>query len=83
MTNREALASRRLVLMSPNAPQSDELEAVLTAAVEGVPVNRLQAYPSPRDLPTAPRVRHRASGFSGRLERSRARRSIYSGKWLA
>jgi pilus assembly protein CpaE len=39
--------------MSPNAPRSDELEAVLTTAVEGVPVNRLQAYPSPRDLPTA------------------------------
>lgn len=53
MTNREALASRRLVLMSPNAPRADELELVLAAGVEGAPVHRLQAYPSPRDLPTA------------------------------
>lgn len=53
MTNREALASRRLVLMSPNAPRADELEAVLATGVEGAPVHRLQAYPSPRDLSTA------------------------------
>ncbi len=53
MTNREALASRRLVLMSPNAPRADELEAVLATGVEGVAVHRLQAYPSPRDLSNA------------------------------
>ena len=53
MTNREALASRRLVLMSPNAPQADELEEILRTAVEGAPVHRLQAYPSPRDLSSA------------------------------
>jgi pilus assembly protein CpaE len=39
--------------MSPNAPRADEVEAVLAAGVEGVTVHRLQAYPSPRDLPTA------------------------------
>ncbi len=39
--------------MSPNAPRADELEAVLATGVEGAPVHRLQAYPSPRDLSTA------------------------------
>ena len=53
MTNREALASRRLIVMSPNAPRSAELEALLAAQFQDVPVHRLQAYPSPRDLPTA------------------------------
>ncbi len=53
MTNREALASRRLVLISPNAPRADELEALLTIGADGVAVHRLQAYPSPRDLPSA------------------------------
>ncbi|HEV2200480.1 MAG TPA: AAA family ATPase [Bryobacteraceae bacterium] len=53
MTNREASASRRLIVMSPNAPRAAELEAILETQFEGVPVHRLQAYPSPRDLPTA------------------------------
>lgn len=39
--------------MSPNAPRSAELEAVLVGQFKGVAVHRLQAYPSPRDLPTA------------------------------
>jgi pilus assembly protein CpaE len=39
--------------MSPNAPRADELEAVLATQAEGIAVHRLQAYPSPRDLPTA------------------------------
>lgn len=53
MTNREASASRRLIVMSPNAPRAAELEAILETQFAGVPVHRLQAYPSPRDLPTA------------------------------
>ena len=53
MTIREALASRRLIIMSPNMPRADELEAILVAQIEDITVHRLQAYPSPRDLPTA------------------------------
>src|ERR1019366_2730228 len=53
MTNREALASRRLIIMSPNAPRADELVAVLSTQVGDTAIHRLQAYPSPRDLPTA------------------------------
>jgi pilus assembly protein CpaE len=53
MTNREALASRRLIIMSPNAPRADELEAVLSTQVGDAAIHRLQAYPSPRDLPSA------------------------------
>jgi pilus assembly protein CpaE len=39
--------------MSPNAPRAEELEAILATQAEGIAVHRLQAYPSPRDLPTA------------------------------
>jgi pilus assembly protein CpaE len=53
MTNREALASRRLIIISPNAPRADELDAVLANHVGGATIHRLKAYPSPRDLPTA------------------------------
>lgn len=53
MANREALASRRLIIVSPNTPRAEELEAILATQAEDVAVHRLQAYPSPRDLPTA------------------------------
>ncbi len=53
MTNREALASRRLIIMSPSAPTANELETVLSGHVGDTTIHRLQAYPSPRDLPTA------------------------------
>jgi pilus assembly protein CpaE len=39
--------------MSPNAPRADELEAVLSTQVGDTAIHRLQAYPSPRDLPSA------------------------------
>jgi pilus assembly protein CpaE len=53
MTIREALAAKRLIIMSPNAPRAGELEAVLATQAPGIAVHRLQAYPSPRDLPSA------------------------------
>lgn len=53
MTNREALASRRLIIMSPNTPRANELEAVLSEQADGATIHRLQSYPSPRDLPSA------------------------------
>jgi pilus assembly protein CpaE len=51
MANSETLISRRPLALSPNAPLLDQLEQLLTTHLGGVALHRLQAYPSPRDLP--------------------------------
>ena len=51
MATSEAPTSRRAVIISPNSPLVSELEPLLTRHLAGTPVSRLQAYPSPRDLP--------------------------------
>ena len=45
-------ATRRAVVISPNSRMADELESVLQRYVAGVAVNRIRAYPSPRDMGT-------------------------------
>jgi pilus assembly protein CpaE len=51
MANSETPISRRPLAISPNAPLLDQLEQLLTAHLGGASLHRLQAYPSPRDLP--------------------------------
>jgi pilus assembly protein CpaE len=51
MANSETPISRRPLAISPNAPLLDQLERLLAAHLGGAALNRLQAYPSPRDLP--------------------------------
>jgi pilus assembly protein CpaE len=51
MANSEASISRRTIVISPNSPLVNELEPLLSAHLQGAGWNRLQAYPSPRDLP--------------------------------
>ena len=51
MANREALSARRVVVISPNTPMVVELESVMQPHLgAGALTNRLQAYPSPRDV---------------------------------
>ena len=52
MANSETPISRRPLAISPNAPLLDQLEQLLKAYLGGGTVHRLQAYPSPRDLPS-------------------------------
>jgi pilus assembly protein CpaE len=52
MANPEAPLSRRPLAISPNAPLLDQLEQLLSSHLGKDPLNRLQAYPSPRDLPS-------------------------------
>jgi len=51
MANSETPISRRPLAISPNAPLLDQLERLLAAHLGSTAVHRLQAYPSPRDLP--------------------------------
>src|SRR5450432_3041368 len=51
MANSETPISRRPLAISPNAPLLDRLEQLLATHLGGVTLHRLQAYPSPRDLP--------------------------------
>ena len=51
MANSETPISRRPLAISPNAPLLDQLEQLLIAHLGGISLHRLQAYPSPRDLP--------------------------------
>ncbi len=51
MANSETPISRRPLAISPNAPLLDQLEKLLAAHLGGATLHRLQAYPSPRDLP--------------------------------
>ena len=51
MANSETPISRRPLAISPNAPLLDQLERLLAAHLGGATLHRLQAYPSPRDLP--------------------------------
>jgi len=51
MANSETPISRRPLAISPNAPLLDQLERLLAAHLGGITLHRLQAYPSPRDLP--------------------------------
>jgi pilus assembly protein CpaE len=51
MANSETPISRRPLAISPNAPLLDQLEHFLAPHLGGVSLYRLQAYPSPRDLP--------------------------------
>jgi len=51
MANSETPISRRPLAISPNAPLLDQLEQLITPHLGGVALYRLQAYPSPRDLP--------------------------------
>lgn len=51
MANSEPQISRRPLAISPNAPLLDQLERLLAAHLGGAALHRLQAYPSPRDLP--------------------------------
>src|SRR5450432_3065588 len=51
MANSETPISRRPLAISPNAPLLDQLEQLLAGHLGGVGLHRLQAYPSPRDLP--------------------------------
>src|SRR5882672_12150888 len=52
MPNSEAPIARRTVVISPNSPMVNELEPLLLPHLRGAELNRLQAYPSPRDLPS-------------------------------
>jgi len=51
MANSETPISRRPLAISPNAPLLDQLEHLLAGYLGGTALHRLQAYPSPRDLP--------------------------------
>jgi len=51
MANSETPISRRPLAISPNAPLLDQLELLLKPYLSGGAIQRLQAYPSPRDLP--------------------------------
>jgi pilus assembly protein CpaE len=51
MANSETPISRRPLAISPNAPLLDQLELLLKPHLGGGAIQRLQAYPSPRDLP--------------------------------
>jgi pilus assembly protein CpaE len=51
MANSEPSRSRRAIIISPNSPMVNELEPLLVPHLAGIAVSRLQAYPSPRDLP--------------------------------
>ncbi len=51
MAHSETSISRRPLAISPNAPLLDQLEALLKPHLGGSQIQRLQAYPSPRDLP--------------------------------
>jgi len=51
MANSETPISRRPLAISPNAPLLDQLEQLLKSHLGSDTLNRLQAYPSPRDLP--------------------------------
>ena len=51
MANSENSISRRPLAISPNEPLLNQLEQLLTAHLGGATFHRLQAYPSPRDLP--------------------------------
>ena len=51
MANSETLISRRPLAISPNSPLLDQLEVLLKPHLGGGAIQRLQAYPSPRDLP--------------------------------
>jgi pilus assembly protein CpaE len=51
MANSETPISRRPLAISPNAPLLDQLEVLLKPHLGGGAIQRLQAYPSPRDLP--------------------------------
>src|ERR1700756_2785273 len=52
MQHREAspLASRRAVVISPNARMADDLELLLRPHLSGAPIQYLRSYPAPRDL---------------------------------
>jgi pilus assembly protein CpaE len=52
MATSETSTPRRVVIISPNSPLVGELEPFLLANLAGTPLSRLQAYPSPRDLPS-------------------------------
>src|SRR6266436_1827077 len=52
MPNSGTSSSRRTVVISPNSPMVNELEPLLSPHLRGAEMSRLQAYPSPRDLPT-------------------------------
>lgn len=61
MTNREALSSRRVVVISPNAPMVAELETALQPHLAGGPgAHRVPSYPAPRDLSSTikPGIQH-------------------------
>ena len=51
MANSETPISRRPLAISPNAPLLDQLEQLLAPHLGGASLYRLQAYPSPRDIP--------------------------------
>src|SRR5258708_29619800 len=51
MANSETPISRRPLAISPTAPLLNQLERLLAANLGGSALHRLQAYPSPRDLP--------------------------------
>jgi len=52
MANREApgSASKRTIVISPDARMRDELQPLLQAYLTGVPASQFRTYPSPRDL---------------------------------
>jgi len=50
MSTREALAAKRVVVISPNSPMVAELEPFLQTHLAGIPISHLHSYPSPRDL---------------------------------
>ena len=52
MANSETPISRRPLAISPNSPLLDQLETLLKPYLGGGAIQRLQAYPSPRDLPS-------------------------------
>ncbi len=52
MANSETPISRRALAISPNAPLFDQLEQLLKPHLGSETLSHLQAYPSPRDLPT-------------------------------
>jgi pilus assembly protein CpaE len=51
MANSETPISKRSLAISPNAPLLGQLEQLLAPHLGGAALQRLQAYPSPRDLP--------------------------------
>jgi pilus assembly protein CpaE len=52
MANREAPASRRATIVSPDSPMVGELEPLIQSHLGGTLLHRQPTYPSPREVPT-------------------------------